>query len=1328
MKKVLFFIMSFFVVFSFSQQTNNYVLRAVPAPGKVLIDGKLDDWDLSGEILMCYDISTLLDKYSVRAAAMYDKDYFYLSFRFKDRTPLINYIDPNIEPGCGWKADSIELRMKTDIISHWETWYFTERNQPCVWVHYGMWNKNDPDYRDLPDAIKEGVKIAFLKEKDGYVEEIAIPWKLMTRNGKPLGPGEKINLGIMANWGAPSGKNWPEHRYVDLINKEHPQREFFWSNSNAWGEVIFEAKGNLPPSESIKQLSEVEKYLITLYSTEGPVKIEYEMPFDGYATLVIETKDGKRIRNLISSYPRKKGKNIDLWDGKDDNGNLVKPGEYIVRGLYHKGFDIIYQFAYGNPGDPQWLTTDDKGGWLSNHGNPMGICSDEKQIYVSAPLSEGACAVMAIDYNGKKQWGISNINGGMLAVDDKYLYMLLGPGTIGWGGPPEKEVAIRRIDKNTGRYATWSDGKDMHTIFKVDEYKGKTREPFGKVYEEKAFDADWLNRDTMGLTYFKNNLYATLYFENKVIVVDPVEGKTIKEIDVEKPCGITNDGENIYLISGKRVLSLDEKGNIEELVRTGLDAPVGIAVDKNGNIYVSDLGKSMCVKVFNKSGKLIRTIGKVGGRKIDGKYDPNGMFLPWSITVDKNDRLWVIESWTSPRRISVWDIKTGKFLKEFCGTTYYASAGAHINNLDPTQGFVLNNIVEIDWKKGKWRVTGTLPTYPRTKEELLNYHAGHGFNGYERVINYKGRKLLIQSGGFGFVIMELYKDSAKPLSACGYGLALFVGGERMHDIVLKNLTGGDMKKLEELKNRFPKAFNGGNLYDWANVLNQPGIKCNFIWVDMNGDGYQQENEFQFFSKEEVDGARLTSGWQFPVDPNTLDAYCYGGKDGNLAIWKIPCKGFNKYGVPIYDYKDIKIIASEKPIYFGDSFGWADNKGNILVGQHPLMMFSPDGKLLWTYPNPWPGVHGSHTAPQSKLGRIIGPLYVLGSADLEGVGEIFCLSGNLGERYLMTTDGLFIGNLFKDCRAAPDSLPDKPERGMIINDCTAGGEPFGGGFFKNPLDGKIYIEGPVGSCREASLVAEIKGVENIKRFPDIKITFTEAQYNEAVKLIEKKAEEEKKEIKISKANKPFGFNWQKGYFSEFRFDAKHSARATWTYDDKNLYVAFDVVDDTPMINNGTDWMTLFKTGDAVEFDLRTKPDDDSKNVIQGDIRILVSVFGEKPIAVLYNYKVPGTEKPVEFKMTGKTVVDLVKIIESAKINLTKRADGYRIEFSMPLSEINFAPEKGKRYKGDFGVVYSDKTGKINELRMYWCDPTGSMVNDIGLEAGIQPRFWGNFIVE
>jgi hypothetical protein len=44
------------------------------------------------------------------------------------------------------------------------------------------------------------------------------------------------------------------------------------------------------------------------------------------------------------------------------------------------------------------------------------------------------------------------------------------------------------------------------------------------------------------------------------------------------------------------------------------------------------------------------------------------------------------------------------------------------------------------------------------------------------------------------------------------------------------------------------------------------------------------------------------------------------------------------------------------------------------------------------------------------------------------------------------------------------------------------------------------------------------------------------------------------------------------------------------------------------------------------------------------------------------------------------------------------------------------------------VYSDKAGRIDELRMYWANPADAMVNDLFSEAAINPAAWGRFRVE
>ncbi|HON08447.1 MAG TPA: hypothetical protein PLW02_10160, partial [Verrucomicrobiota bacterium] len=672
--------------------------------------------------------------------------------------------------------------------------------------------------------------------------------------------------------------------------------------------------------------------------------------------------------------------------------------------------------------------------------------------------------------------------------------------------------------------------------------------------------------------------------------------------------------------------------------------------------------------------------GKIGGRSLVGKYDPDGMFRPFGIAVDKQNRLWVAKFDISPRRISVWDTASGKFLKEYCGSTYYAAEGTRVNPLNPKEAFVLGNSCELDWKKGLWRVVGT-PWRPTKLVDIPFVNAG-SYN----VVKYKGREFLIYNNGFLFCVMERSKKGDKPLAALGSIYGLFRNGEEWPDMILKKLT-ANPKQLEDLKKRYPKAFNGmGPSYpEVAFMLGSSGVKANFVWIDQNGDGLVQEEELQLFSNQDVGiknqrGIFHTGGWGYAYGPD-LSLYfpMADQQDGvpTIKVFHLVIREWNKAGAPVYDFQNMKVVGQEAVLGFGDSFQWVDSQSNVLVGHNPMVMISSDGKTLWQYPNPWPGVHGSHTAPAAKRGRIIGPLYVLGSAQVSrDVGEVFCLAGNLGERYLMTTDGLFLANLFADCRSAPDALPDEPRRGMSINSSTAGGESFGGEFFRNPSNGKYYLGGPVGACREASIIAELTGLDSARRLPAQSLKFTEQQHTEALQFqaqqaIKQAASKVLYITQVKQAVKEIpdwgAFDLNDRRVARWNFDPRHSASATWSYDENNLYIAFQSVrDDTPMINGGVDVFTLFKTGDAVEFELRSQPDKDDAKIIEGDLRIVISVFQGKPVDVLYNYKVPGTTEPVPFSSPVGTVkIDKVVVLDRAKIAIDRGNGEYSVRASIPL---------------------------------------------------------------
>src|ERR1039457_5582837 len=88
-------------------------LYAVPVKGKVTIDGKLDDWDLYGQIWV-YVVSETAEMQSAKLAMMYDQDALYISGVVRDSSPMMNRHDPNVDPERAWDADVCQVFLNLD--------------------------------------------------------------------------------------------------------------------------------------------------------------------------------------------------------------------------------------------------------------------------------------------------------------------------------------------------------------------------------------------------------------------------------------------------------------------------------------------------------------------------------------------------------------------------------------------------------------------------------------------------------------------------------------------------------------------------------------------------------------------------------------------------------------------------------------------------------------------------------------------------------------------------------------------------------------------------------------------------------------------------------------------------------------------------------------------------------------------------------------------------------------------------------------------------------------------------------------------------------------
>jgi sugar lactone lactonase YvrE len=78
----------------------------------------------------------------------------------------------------------------------------------------------------------------------------------------------------------------------------------------------------------------------------------------------------------------------------------------------------------------------------------------------------------------------------------------------------------------------------------------------------------------------------------------------------------------------------------------GMDHPSGIAVDKNGNVFVSDLNKDFIKKV-TPDGKVSIIAGNGDRGKKNGKGGAASFYLPVGLAVDGNDNLYVCDSYNN---------------------------------------------------------------------------------------------------------------------------------------------------------------------------------------------------------------------------------------------------------------------------------------------------------------------------------------------------------------------------------------------------------------------------------------------------------------------------------------------------------------------------------------------------------------------------------------------------------------------------------------------------------------------------------------------------------
>jgi len=1328
------------------RQSNNTGVRAIPASKPVKIDGTLDEWDLSGRIWSFADIA-IRDRFSAETAAMWDQDYLYLAFHFRDSTPMNNLINPQFDPESGWKGDAVQIRVLTDWPFWLTLWGYAPEKRSVL--HHAMW-KDENSARagqevtflvSEPGSPKlgQGVEMAFKPDENnrGYVQEVRIPWKLLYKNPPKVAPGLTFRMGFEFFWGSSDKINvFPIHRYADNLQAGETSREFFWSAKQAWGNVTLLENGNV---ERLSYVEEGEKI-------EGTLPVRATIPAEAKEfTLVIENAEGARVRNLgaqldAERYSREvngEKRSVEvLWDGRDDAGTMVPPGEYRVRGLSHEGLGADYVMSFFNPGTPPW-EGDGKGAWGADHNAPRYVAAAGDWSIVAWDFAEGGSGIIGVGPDGRKRWGEKR-GAQALAVDADHVYFI----SNSW----HLKGNLCRLDKKTGAYKPFVlDGKERPFELPLTEIFG----------DEKAIAGGVVSLAASG------KVLAVALSDGKIALLDRESARPLNLFDLPEPTAVAfgPKGE-LYALSKRQLVEVDTtNGKLRPIPTPGMDLTLAsepekahakkvalekataaalkttdaaadeedrtvsatLAVDPEGAIGLFDNGPDQQVKFYSPKGEFLYAVGHKGGRPIRGDFNPEAMSHVSSVAVDKKGQVWVTENWEFPRRVSVWG-KDGRLIRDYIGNTGYAGSGAFLHDEDPTLAYYGPVEMKLDFKERSWKVTRIL-WVPGEGEHFNIPTKTHTHpHRFSRTVKGKKREFLFAPPyrqSIPYVVYMEGDDGWRPVAAIG-----LVG--QLSGILTEK--GGKVIRPPEGE------FAGHDAWD------------GFFWNDTNRNGKVEFKELTFVPVEKPTAIGhagkapipYMNGWGTRMSPADLSFAVNG-----IARY-VPLR-YSDEGAPVYGPESIHPLEMKNR---GDFVAVpAENRLIALTwektfGSRGLYGLDLEtGREQWSYPNPFPGVHGSHRAPMPRPGLLIGPLKILGVAPLPNQnGHVFGLRGNLGQDFYFTSDGLFIGTIFQDGRLPSAGLPASEGEliGAPMEGYSGGGEPFTGWFGRH-TDGVYRLIS--GKARQAASILQVNGFDRIVRFdaPALKVSAQElaraAADNDARALAAAKSAERKYAIRKTAQALPAdgtnGREWRA--IPAFAIESPASgfkAKAQIAWDAENLYLGVDVDDPTPWKNEGVDFTRLFKTGDAVDLQLGTDPEakGDRSDPVKGDLRIVFAALNGKPAAVLMKPVSPGA--PANAKKTyvspvGDKVFEEVRVLKEAQVGVRSVGGKYRLEAVVPLAAIGLKPQPGLAIRGDLGFISSDAEGRINTARTYWANEATNLVNDEPLEAWLTPARWGVF---
>lgn len=1093
---------------------------------------------------------------------------------------------------------------------------------------------------------------------------LAVPWRELTADGAV--PAE-IRIAARAAW--PSSALKTELR-----------RERYLARDGA------APHNDLPADIADWTQIRLAEHRQAMADRRAEIAITCTQPMDGRISLVIENEAGLRLRNLVSGIDAKAGAQRIIWDGRDEDGNFVAPGGYRWRSLSHPTLRAKYlsSFANGRRGVPQPFGT--------NHNRFTAAAANANEVFLAAANSEGGFSVTTFDRQGNWRRGINYPHGvplhsAFIAVDEATVvcaHVGRAPGAPrkpkGGGTAPEAgddgQIALTMYDLASG------------TPIMV----GKQQ-----IVEIERFDDQGGTPPLTGIALLGDAIVLGSRASGGLVVLDRTTTARREVVAVPEVGPLCAAGADLLVVSGERVLRLaGGTGPGKQVLALPGRAIAGIAYDaRDGSVLITDATASQVV-AFAADGRERRRYGVTGGAYA-GPWQADRLVSPRGIAV-ADGWVWVTEDRAVAKRSLAFDLASGAVVDQRFGNPPYGGSAAGMDPADPHRWIGLNALWSVDADAGEAKAL------PRSVLHAKGHFGGFYPWAYRYRFVHRDSRTFVLGAGFIQTVSELMPDgSLRDLAAIST-----IGSWRY---------GCNWRPSAE----FDAALSAAGLpVDGKDTKEKRGVgQMAVLWVDGDGDGMCQTGEFQIAT-----GSGSVSGSRWGMLSQDL-GFTLGMRrsDGAQAVLRLVPDGWLATGAPRYpvlaEAMQAAVAVKGLPTGLGiQSESAEDSRGRVVFNSGPWMVaVTREGTVPWRFANDWVGVHGSHKAPLPETGVMQGNLFFLGCERLDEQGDVTVLNGNHGRFFVLTTDGMYVDELFRDVRM-----------GGARDDQLVGGECFGGSF-THGIDGRWYLQ----TGGDGYRIYELQGLERMARQAGtVQVTPEQLAAAERRSARAAAAAIVVKEMTAGPRSAPKLDgelkDWPGEATASWDRQGRFKASAWLGWDERMLHLAFQVQDASPWVNAGADWQALFKTGDGVDLQLGCDAGADParSDPVPGDIRLFIAPSAAGDTVVLYRHRLARGQQGQQVVFTSpwrsETVADVTRV-EGALVKVVRQGGGYRLEASVPLAALGWTPKAGAAYRADLGVIFGDEAGTVNLLRSYWSNQSTGLVNDVPGEIMLEPERWG-----